>query len=196
VPNYTAVDGVALSASTYNANVRDQVVTTCTNATRPAGTEGQWIFETDTGRMFVHDGSAFVQFGGVVAGASFTHNPQVDQGATTNISKTLSYSQYQIMGNLCWWSFGFTLLAGGTAGSAVTLTTPVTMTASGMGVGGGRIFDNSAPLAYVGLWRAGSTTTISCFTDGANTSAAWGQNPNIAAATSDGFYGMVMLPIA
>jgi hypothetical protein len=196
VPNYTAVDGVALSASTYNANVRDQVVTTCTNATRPAGTEGQWIFETDTGRMFVHDGSAFVQFGGVVAGASFTHNPQVDQGATTNISKTLSYSQYQIMGNLCWWSFGFTLLAGGSAGSPVTLTTPVTMSATGMGVGGGRVFDNSTTTAYVGLWRPTSTTQIACFVDAVASSAAWGQLPNLAAATSDGFYGSLWLPIA
>jgi len=195
MPNYTASDGVALSASTYNANVRDQVVTTCTNATRPAGTEGQFIFETDTGRIFVHDGSAFVQFGGAVAAALNSWTTQIDQGASTNIAKTTNYSQYQIMGNLCYWTFSLSLTAAGSAGTQFTLTTPVTMAATNTGLGSGRVLDANVPTAYIGHWIPASTTTIRFFVDTAAT-GAWGLNPNLAFASGDGIHGSVWLPIA
>lgn len=196
MPNYTAVDGVALSASTYNANVRDQVVTTCTNATRPTGTEGQWIFETDTGRVFVHDGSAFVQFGGAVQGALNSHTPQIDQGATTNIAKTTVYSQYQQVGNLCFWAFALSLTAAGTAGSNFTLTTPVTMSTTNTGLGHGRIWDSSATVGYVGIWIPSSTTTIRLYVDTNLSNSAWGVAPNLAVGSGDVIHGSVWLPVA
>jgi hypothetical protein len=45
----------------WNANVKDQVISTVTSATRPAGTEGQVIYETDTDRVLMHDGAAWVR---------------------------------------------------------------------------------------------------------------------------------------
>jgi hypothetical protein len=53
MPSFTAVAGNVFAAANYNANVRDQVVTQCTSGTRPAGIEGQTIFETDTDRFLV-----------------------------------------------------------------------------------------------------------------------------------------------
>ena len=42
----------------------DQCVTTCTSSTRPTGIEGRLIFETDTDRVMIYDGTGWRQFGG------------------------------------------------------------------------------------------------------------------------------------
>jgi hypothetical protein len=188
-------DGDVLDETLLLDDVWNQVIAQVTSASRPTGAEGQVIYETDTGRYLTFNGSTWVQFAGNAASAFNSYTTQIDQGASTNIAKTTNYSQYQIMGNLCYWTFSVSLTAAGTAGSQVTLTTPVTMATTAPGVGSGRIADASAPNQYVVHWIPASTTTIRGFTTSAATSA-WGVSPNLALASGDGIHGMVWLPIA
>lgn len=188
-------DGDVLTATLLLDDVWDQVIAQVTSASRPTGTEGQVIYETDTGRFYAHDGSGFVQFGGIASSATNTHTPQIDQGATTNIAKTTTYSQYQRFGNLCWWSFSLTVTGAGTLANIVTVTTPVTMTSTSASAGAGHITDASATTGYTGMWFPASTTTLRLYVDTATT-AAWGQSPSIALANGDTIRGAVWLPVA
>jgi hypothetical protein len=67
MPFNTKADNDVITATFWNANVRDQVVSTVTSSTRPAGIEGQFIYETDTDRLFVFNGSVWMPFGQTVA---------------------------------------------------------------------------------------------------------------------------------
>jgi hypothetical protein len=189
-------DGDVLDETLLLNDVWDQVIAQVTSGTRPAGTEGQVIYETDTGRYMAYNGSGWVQSGGLAASALNSYTTTIDQGASTNIAKTTNYSQYQIMGNLCYWSFSITINASGTAGSNFTLTTPVTMTTTSTGLGAGRIWDNSAPFAYHGLWIPASTTSMRLFVDTNISNSAWGVAPNLAIAANDVIHGQAWLPIA
>ena len=61
MPLFSAVPGQALPAATYNLNVRNQVITTCTSSTRPATpVEGQFIYETNTDAMAFWNGSGWI----------------------------------------------------------------------------------------------------------------------------------------
>ena len=61
MPLFDAVPGGALPAATYNLNVRNQVITTCTSSTRPATpVEGQFIYETNNDAMAFWNGSAWI----------------------------------------------------------------------------------------------------------------------------------------
>ena len=189
-------DGDVLTATLALNDIWNQVIAQVTSASRPTGTEGQVIYETDTGRFYAHNGTTWVQFAGLASSATNLWTPQLDQGATTIFAKTVNYSQYQIMGNLCWWSFSITVNASGTAGSNFTLTTPVTMSATTPGLGAGRIWDNSAPFAYHGIFIPALTTNMRLFVDTNISNSAWGVAPNLAVAANDAIWGSVILPIA
>jgi hypothetical protein len=176
--------------------ISDQVISQVTAATRPTGTAGEMIFETDTGRYQAHNGSAFVGFGGLTSSALTAHTPQIDQGASTNITKTVVYSQTQRIGNLMYWTFALSLTAAGTAGSNFTLTTPVTMASTNTGLGIGRIWDSSATIGYTGEWINASSTQIRLYVDTNISNSAWGIAPNAPVGTGDTIHGSVWLPIA
>ena len=42
---------------TWGNSIRDQVVATCTSSTRPTGSEGRLIYETDTDKVMVYNGT-------------------------------------------------------------------------------------------------------------------------------------------
>ena len=63
-------------------------------------------------------------------GAWTSTSPQIDQGVTTNIAKTVTYSKFARYGRTIHWVFKLTLTAGGTSGQIVTVTLPVTAAAS------------------------------------------------------------------
>lgn len=63
MPIHTFTTNEVPTASTLNANVRDQVVSQTTAAAKPSGTEGQMIAVTDTDRIEVYSGSAWVRVG-------------------------------------------------------------------------------------------------------------------------------------
>jgi hypothetical protein len=122
VPNYTAVDGVGLTASTYNANVRDQVITTCLSSARPTGTIGQKIFETDTLLEYTYSGSGWVQTGGL--GAWTTYTPVLTQSGA--VAKTVTYAKYIKLGRLCIVNMRLDVTGTGTANNVITVSAPFT----------------------------------------------------------------------
>ena len=183
---HTYADGDVVTASVLNTYVRDQVISQVTSGTRPTGTAGQEIYETDTGRKMIYNGSAWLELGRTTGVQTWT--PQVDQGATTNIGKTVVLARYVQVGNITFVWCTLTMTGAGTAGSSVTVTLPVA--ASGYNVndpiGSGQVADSSAGAnsAIVGVWINSSSTV--CFQIDSTASAGrWGLNPNIALASGD-----------
>lgn len=194
MPKWAPANNDVPSVADLVAYIADQVISQVTAASRPTGTDGEVIYETDTTRFQAYE-AAWIQFGGLTSAAFNSHTPQLDQGASTNIAKTVNYSKYQRIGNLCWWSFNVSVTGSGTAGSIVTLTTPVTMDSTVAPVGAGRLFDSSTGIAYSGTWFASSTTTVRLFVD-VTGSSAWGATPNLGLASGDSMAGVAWLPVA
>ena len=99
----------------------------CASTTRPSSPfEGQEIYETDTNQKLIYDGSSWIETGdldntnGVPSGLApfFTgwvsYTPQIDQGASANIAKTVNYAKYLRVGNLVMVQLNVTFTAGGT----------------------------------------------------------------------------------
>ena len=185
MPSYTFATGVSPSAATLNANLRDQVTTSCTSASRPTGTAGQIIFETDTGRYMVYTGSVWLELARI--SGSQTYTPQLDQGATTNIAKT-GTPRFIQHGNetIVWGTLAVT--AAGTAGSPVTVSLPVTPSGYSANdqIGYGHIIDASAGAnsSFCSAWFNGSAGVIFQI-DSTAAAGRWGQAPSIALASGD-----------
>lgn len=114
-----------------------------------------------------------------------THTPQVDQGASANIAKTVNYSKYTQYGKTIIWTGKVTVSAGGTGAAAATLSLPVTA-AAGFAAGLGAIWDNSLGTFHQGFAYLFSTTKMSVLVGA--TGNHWGVNPNPALAASDEFH--------
>lgn len=112
--------------------------------------------------------------------------PQVDQGATTNIAKTVNQGKYLKIGKLAILLAQVTMTAGGTAGSPVKIMSSswsAVGTFSGQPHGGGFIYDASTTTYYnVSLQATGSDFQ---FIPDIATNQAWGSNPNVALASGD-----------
>jgi hypothetical protein len=144
MPYTTIATNDVLTASMMNANWRDQVVSTVTSSTRPAGTQGQYIFETDTNRLYIYTGVAWEL--AYQQGGWQSYTPGIDQGATTNIAKTVVYAKFSQFGKTMHLRVNLSLTAAGTANSAVTVFLP-TPAASFVGndvIGQGFIHDASS----------------------------------------------------
>ena len=123
-------------------------------------------------------------------GAWTTYTPTLSQGASSNIAKTVNYSKYARYGRMITWTFDVSPTAGGTAGSNVTLTLPVTASSSAGLSGSGRILDTSTSTTYVTEVTPAGTTTVVFYhaTGGVN---GWGTAPNLAIASGDNIRGSI-----
>lgn len=189
MPDTGLTDNVSVYTSAFHdANVRQQVVTTCTSATRPTGVEGRMIAETDTNGFQVHTGSAWVPFG--LWGTWTAWTPRIDQGASTNIAKTVTYSRYVRIGSLVTWTFNILMTASGTAGSALVLTLPVTAVSGAGGGGAGMVYDFSTTTRYSAHIEF-ATPTTAIFVGDWSGASGWGAVPNLAIASGDVLRGTV-----
>jgi hypothetical protein len=189
MPDLALADGDVLTSTIYTTGTRQQVITQCTSATRPTGVEGRKIYETDTDLEYTHDGTNWILTGGTAGWTSFT--TQIDQGATTNIAKTVNYSKWERgPRRTITWTFTATLSGAGTASAVVSLTLPATAASVSGVVGTGFIYDSSTTTKYNGTWTALSTTQVVLQGDwsGAN---SWGVTPNLALAASDVIQGSI-----
>jgi hypothetical protein len=123
-------------------------------------------------------------------GSWTTFTPQIDQ-VTTNIAKTVTYSRYGRWGRMIVFNFRMALTAGGTAGTAIEVTLPVTAAiGEGASCGAGRVYDLSTTTSYGGAWRIVSTTRM-WFSGDWSAGTGWGNAPNIALASGDILEGSI-----
>lgn len=115
-----------------------------------------------------------------------SYTPTLAQGASSDISKNIDYAKYLQVQNLVICHVQMRPTGTGTAGSAITITLPVTA-ASALdwqfyGVGG--YYDNGSAF-YPGFVSLNSTTKAQLFRADGNPLSAIGSNPNIAVAATD-----------
>jgi hypothetical protein len=178
------------TASDFNTHFRDQVVSTVTSGTRPSGTEGQIIYETDTNLLYVYDGSGWVRFG--ASGGWTTYTPTLTQSAA--VTKTVTYAKYEKVGRMVSVSWLLDVTGTGTAANAVTVSLPFTAATSLLMGGSGMIYDSSANTIYPGLISLASTTTAS-YIDATTTTGAGQALGNVtftaALASGDAIRGSI-----
>lgn len=183
--DFSFVDGNVPSASDWNGNVRDQLVTVCTSSTRPsAPITGRMIYETDTGLVRTYSGSAWVIVAG--DGTERTWTPtwaNITTPGTTNTGK--------------YWQVGTMTLAivNGTWASPVTPSgTPVTFTlpraaaaaAVGNSCAGQLVWRNSG-----GTYATADAVFLPSTTTATLMSSAFAYQPNTGHSVSE-VYGSVL----
>jgi hypothetical protein len=157
----------------------------CTSSTRPASPfEGQKIYETDTSREYLWDGSAWVQANEY--GQWQTWTPTVTQNVTLGVS--VNYSRYTVIGKTVHANVAANITSGtGTAGYGVSMSLPVASAAgSPLRIGSCHVYDASAGTRYTGMAELDSTTGFRFVGDWSG-GLQWGWNPSIAATVSDQF---------
>lgn len=169
-------------------------LTVCTSGTRPSlPAAGDQIFETDTGKTLMYDGTSWWTIG-ILGNTATDHTPTITQSGT--VAKTVAYSKYRIINGVCEWWFKLDITGAGTAGSVVFLSTPVNInTSASQHCGAGVILDSSVPTIDAGSWEVASITTIA-LSVGEGTNNLWGATPNIGLASGDSIRGHVRFLVA
>lgn len=119
-----------------------------------------------------------------LAGAWNSYTPQVDQGASTNIAKTVTYAKYLQFGKFIVGSLRLSMTGTGTAGSTITVTTPVTTYTTGLTVGTGFYNDNGTNY-YPAMAALESYSKFHLIRLDAPFNGQIGYDPNLAVANGD-----------
>jgi hypothetical protein len=90
-----------------------------TSSTRPTGVVGRMIFESDTKRTLVHDGTGWI----VEDEPWQTYTPTVTQGVA--VSKTLAWARYRRRGRTCEVQVQMTTTSAGTSANVIFVSLPV-----------------------------------------------------------------------
>lgn len=119
--------------------------------------------------------------------------PTVKQGVTSDIAKTVTYSKYVTVGKMVTWNFVLVVTGSGTAGSAMSLTTPVNAaSSSAITSGTGFIYDSDVTTRYGGEWIGnGLSNNVIVFVGDWSGGNAWGTLPNLALASNDRISGSI-----
>lgn len=177
IPSGPSSDPSSANQLTRKAYV-DKKWTVCTSSTRPGSpTEGDQIYETDTDRIYVYTGAAWL----------IVQEPLQSWNATSynqNGSKTCatSYGWYQRSYGMFTAQARIISFQTGSAGNQITLPTPVTL-ANQYAIGGSFQYFDSGNQIYVGAVVPSSTTVMTFATDGTNNS--FGVTPNFAPDSAD-----------
>jgi hypothetical protein len=130
-------------------------------------------------------------------GGMASYTPQVDQGASTNILKTVNEARYSRTGDFIDVSVYLTLTASGTSGSSITFTIPVAATgyAPNQCVGAGMYYRSAITTEYAGTMHLASTTQIAHIGPAA-TNAYTGQTPSFQAVANDQIRAQLRVHVA
>lgn len=125
------------------------------------------------------------------------YTPQVDQGVSTNIAKTVSKASYQVTNRTMSFVIRLDMTAAGTAGSNVTVTIPLSSVYYYYNIVGDGAYVDSGSASYQCLLTMANVANkfllspCSITTPGANV----GSNPNIAVASGDAITGTATIEI-
>jgi hypothetical protein len=190
MPDTALPDTTVITESFWTPNVRQQVITTCTSATRPTGVEGRYIHETDTELLYCYNGTGWEQVGGVGGWTSWT--PVVTQlGA---VDKTSASAYMRGPRRLIVARFNCVMTGSGTAANNINLSLPVPAAVSGIIVGSGYLGDNSTGAFYNFNAQLSSTTNFQLFATSADSAApalGGGTVWSLALATNDSIVGTI-----
>lgn len=190
MPDSNLADTDVLTSTFYNTYIREQVVVTCTSATRPTGVEGRLIFETDTERLLIYDGSSWrIHFEPAQTWSptltATSSNPTLGSGSA--VQGYYIRSGYMVTA-WCRIVFGSSGVAGGSGSYIVDLpvagATITGSTSNGLGqaIGSGFATDSgatSANEAFTVQFRSASAVQFITGTGGAVTEASpftWAAN--------------------
>jgi hypothetical protein len=109
-----------------------------------------------------------------------TYTPVVNQGASSNIAKTVVYARYLKIGRMVAGNFRINMTASGTSGSNVVVTLPFPTITTGMVIGSAWIYDASTNTSYTCAYNGQEN-----FLNDAGIGGAWGSGPSIALANDD-----------
>lgn len=134
-----------------------QTVTICTSTTRPAlPTEGQVIYETNTDKMRVYDGTTWITT--AYHGALDTWTPVVNNNGSAAVTFSGGFAWYKQLGKYVEFSFRINI-TGASAGAGVNLVTlPVAAARTGDLLGFGAFSDASANIPSAGGFYTLTTT--------------------------------------
>lgn len=129
----------------------------CTSSTRP-GTpfEGLEIYETDTDRIYIYDGSTWVLHN--VLSQWINYTPTLTQSGT--VTKTVAYSRYHKVGRKVTFQAYCSATGSGTGSNIVTLSLPWTAAQASLVVGSFYIYDASVNTNYLGHAALNSVNTV------------------------------------
>lgn len=117
-----------------------------------------------------------------------SYTPQVDQGATTNIAKTVTYARYIQFGKLVIYQANMSFTGPGTAGQPITMTVPIAA-ASLPFVGSGGIYDSGYGYRNALAFLVTSSKVALLRTDADSVMGyGLGQDPSFALASGDAIY--------
>jgi hypothetical protein len=182
-------DGDVATAALLN-QIEDQLVVTCTSATRPAGIEGRVIYETDLNVLRVYHGSGWT----IVAGSawvSFTPswtNVTVGTGATNTGRYMYVQGSIRVQARLV-------LGAGGAVTGAVTMTMPNGETAgvAPFSLGSAVAFQGGATVEWPGVCRSlASGSTLRFYSPTGND---WNTNNPFTWGNTDQMWADIMVAL-
>ena len=165
----------------------------CTSSTRPtAPYEGQQIYETDTDKTLVWNGSAWLYLSTPqtteIGGAWVSYTPTITQGAT--LTKTIDYAKYTQINKLVVCHIMCSITSAGTAANILAASLPITpanVDQPYFGCNGSATFyDASAATPYVLGVHIGASS-IANFVGIAAGGDYFGVTPGITAASGDQF---------
>lgn len=130
----------------------------CTSSTRPAGTDGLEIYETDTKKTLKYNSAtaAYVELSDL-DGFSTNSSPTITQ--TVSVSHSPSFNKFQRMGRFIIWQFATSFTSSGTTSGVVQVTVPITASSASSFMGIFNYFD-SGNRNYGGAVSGASTSLI------------------------------------
>lgn len=116
-----------------------------------------------------------------------TFVPVVTQGVT--VTKNVEFSEYRQQGDQVTWQFDLSITSGGTAGTALQLSTPLPIASTRPIVMGIALIFDAAPMRYVCTIERTGTSLVHFGADGQANANPWGVAPNLAIANGDAIRG-------
>lgn len=157
MPKWAPANNDVPTVAEWVAYVADQVISQLTSGTRPAGTFGELIHQSDDGQYVAYNGSSWLPFGGLTSWPIWS--PTLTQSAA--VSYTANLNRYRQIGDIVFFVADLAVTSTGVANNIITISLPVTAVNTAAAGGTGYVRDASAGGALVaGIAHMQSTTTV------------------------------------
>jgi len=154
-----------------------------------SGTSHLWTVPTYTNINLIHTPISTTRW--------LSWTPNVSQGVSTNISKTIDKATYILDGSTLQYALRLTFSAAGTAGSAIVFTLPFTPAYLNYFYNGYGLYRDNGTASYQ-MFIFNNNSTNQCIFGAASVTtegAAIGATPNLAVASTDILLGQGMLEV-